>query len=539
MLLEAFVPRDIYPCTVDEKNRLSKSSMSALFGHMYSDRTTFTHDETMMKKRGDDTKSGKQVSDSSIHDMTAPQRVRSDASGPRRLNISSDAEVDQRTVNDRDRRNNSTDGHGSARAVIRAGECKPQLTDRRPVDEGRGLPDVPDMIDLTSPSVAPRDGKLETKLRNARRRDGKKLQLLKGNLLLSSQANLEDMRRWERDNSDRETDVARQQRVPDIERQLMSKSADRPSTREAQGDFWPPLDVDHYCPSNDVDHYASARQREKLHKHGNPGRDARFHPLGKATDIDRQLMKKKREAHPRPTGEPKRPTSPSSSSSSSSIGPKLSPLLVTKDHAPDADVDPVVDISNRGPITDSEACSPRNDRPLSREAQGSVRLSSGVDYYSPLNADHYAKEREQEKRRKAQSTSKAASLVDHCDTSLDAQRSLLGTVGTQLPPSLRDRWLKRIADDPRANEGPWSSVKRHKAEETSERYGRLTPPDPTPFNGQNLPGSKRSGDQRTSSPATMAFRRQAHDAVDGSRGLSWFDIGLVSVGGHQEEEEEL
>lgn len=50
ILLEAFKPKDIHPCTVDERNWGYTNSMAHLFGHMYEKVPNFTHDRFMMSK---------------------------------------------------------------------------------------------------------------------------------------------------------------------------------------------------------------------------------------------------------------------------------------------------------------------------------------------------------------------------------------------------------------------------------------------------------------------------------------------------------
>ena len=51
-LVEAFKPKNIHPCTVDEANWTPVSSMSFLFGHIYDFPVSFRHDQMMFKKRG-------------------------------------------------------------------------------------------------------------------------------------------------------------------------------------------------------------------------------------------------------------------------------------------------------------------------------------------------------------------------------------------------------------------------------------------------------------------------------------------------------
>ena len=50
LLIEAFKPKDIYPCTVEEKNWDASRSMHHLFGHLYDDVPAFRHDRQMVAK---------------------------------------------------------------------------------------------------------------------------------------------------------------------------------------------------------------------------------------------------------------------------------------------------------------------------------------------------------------------------------------------------------------------------------------------------------------------------------------------------------
>ncbi|KAK3705078.1 hypothetical protein LTR37_013445 [Vermiconidia calcicola] len=51
-LVEAFKPRNIHPCTVDETNWAPSSSMNFLFGHIYDLPPSFRHDQLMLSRRG-------------------------------------------------------------------------------------------------------------------------------------------------------------------------------------------------------------------------------------------------------------------------------------------------------------------------------------------------------------------------------------------------------------------------------------------------------------------------------------------------------
>jgi hypothetical protein len=51
-LVEAFKPKDIWPCTVDKANWSAAQSMSFLFGHLYEMPCKFTHDQEMFRKKG-------------------------------------------------------------------------------------------------------------------------------------------------------------------------------------------------------------------------------------------------------------------------------------------------------------------------------------------------------------------------------------------------------------------------------------------------------------------------------------------------------
>ncbi|TKA79551.1 hypothetical protein B0A55_02738 [Friedmanniomyces simplex] len=51
-LVDAFKPKDIHPCTVDDAHWTTDQSMSFLFGHIYTSGPQFSHDQMMLKKRG-------------------------------------------------------------------------------------------------------------------------------------------------------------------------------------------------------------------------------------------------------------------------------------------------------------------------------------------------------------------------------------------------------------------------------------------------------------------------------------------------------
>lgn len=52
LLIEAFKPKNIHPCTVDEAAWTPNSSMSFLFGQIYDTPVSFAHDQKMLKKHG-------------------------------------------------------------------------------------------------------------------------------------------------------------------------------------------------------------------------------------------------------------------------------------------------------------------------------------------------------------------------------------------------------------------------------------------------------------------------------------------------------
>ncbi|GAB7329712.1 hypothetical protein MBLNU13_g01444t1 [Cladosporium sp. NU13] len=53
-LIDAFKPKDIWPCTVDKANWSAAQSMSFLFGHLYDAPCKFTHDQAMFREKGGD-----------------------------------------------------------------------------------------------------------------------------------------------------------------------------------------------------------------------------------------------------------------------------------------------------------------------------------------------------------------------------------------------------------------------------------------------------------------------------------------------------
>lgn len=55
VLVEAFIPRNIYPCTVDKSNWGPEHTMSYLFGHLYTTPQKFGHDTLMLQQyKGED-----------------------------------------------------------------------------------------------------------------------------------------------------------------------------------------------------------------------------------------------------------------------------------------------------------------------------------------------------------------------------------------------------------------------------------------------------------------------------------------------------
>jgi hypothetical protein len=117
--------------------------------------------------------------------------------------------------------------------------------------------------------------------------------------------------------------------------------------------------------------------------------------------------------------------------------------------------------------------------------------------------------------------------------------------------SLRNRWNKRIG----ASMPPeWDPAPKKRPLHQSSDYGRLSPPTFTEKNDQGrivrgsdqeavgTPRPRRSSGRLQNgslgmSPLTkIGLRQEAFDAVSSS---VWSDVGLVSVSGHQVEEEEL
>ncbi|KAK4555753.1 hypothetical protein LTR86_006973 [Recurvomyces mirabilis] len=52
LLINALRPADIHPCTVDEQDWGADNSMGYLFGHLYNDPVSFSHDQMMLRKQG-------------------------------------------------------------------------------------------------------------------------------------------------------------------------------------------------------------------------------------------------------------------------------------------------------------------------------------------------------------------------------------------------------------------------------------------------------------------------------------------------------
>ncbi|KAK0249365.1 hypothetical protein B0A54_03730 [Friedmanniomyces endolithicus] len=68
-LIDAFKPKDIYPCTVDDAAWTTDHSMSFLFGHIYTSGHQFTHDHAMLSKM---TRRGCRPSSKDTHRALAP-----------------------------------------------------------------------------------------------------------------------------------------------------------------------------------------------------------------------------------------------------------------------------------------------------------------------------------------------------------------------------------------------------------------------------------------------------------------------------------
>ena len=52
LLIDAFKPQDIFPCTVIPEGWTFDCSMQALFGHLYTDEVDFSHDRVMVAHHG-------------------------------------------------------------------------------------------------------------------------------------------------------------------------------------------------------------------------------------------------------------------------------------------------------------------------------------------------------------------------------------------------------------------------------------------------------------------------------------------------------
>ncbi|CAK3950547.1 Hypothetical predicted protein [Lecanosticta acicola] len=118
LLIGAFRPKDIHPCTVDEQNWHSTHSMSHLFGHLYDTVATFGHDQLMLQRQA--AAEDKDRADARSPSQTPPRDTQefeerlnaghgisnapsSSARRPRRRSLLSDPQEDSETARKRRR----------------------------------------------------------------------------------------------------------------------------------------------------------------------------------------------------------------------------------------------------------------------------------------------------------------------------------------------------------------------------------------------------------------------------------------------------
>lgn len=159
------------------------------------------------------------------------------------------------------------------------------------------------------------------------------------------------------------------------------------------------------------------------------------------------------------------------------------------------------------------------------------------NFWPPRDIDHYSPPRRR-KRSRSPLRTVAPESRHKCNKVPDQRWSPFTPVARSLTPPLRDRWLRHIADA-RTDEDPLSD-RIHEGDQVSE-CSVVVESSPSPwqeegkveFGNQELPGMGHP------SVRSSAFRNEAYQAVKNESHLTWSDIGLVSVGGHQMKEEEL
>ncbi|KAK5171313.1 uncharacterized protein LTR77_004457 [Saxophila tyrrhenica] len=424
LLVDAFKPRDINPCTVDEKHWRPQSSMGALFGHLYNDVPTFTHDDTMFNMRlpNEPIKTEHtrptSPSDGSEPDIALMQQA-NDGGGVPVL-------VRQPAVEPIVIPSDDSQGGDLGEEHIR------HVSDRAPAENDEQQYGLENNMQPAATQVFgwSNRGRSETptQTRNARRAEKKKLTFLKEQNLLPSQSTLKDMRQWEQSNGDWMARI--------LPKEILAHNIDPParntgSRRNADG-------------TDSVD--PSRREQEQLWSHSTA----------------------KLPVHP-----------------------------------------------------------------------------SQTDLFWPLdNAARFFESREHRELREVPSTAPTARIHHNGNDQLPSKWPSLTAIETRSVSPLRNRWLKRMADcqASKDDEQPAAVDKKLKQDLEPGRVVHSTRPGTAQRSMERTPvssGNARPSRHSVSLPTTMAFRLEAGDAAKGVGGLSWFDVGLVSVGGHQTREEEL
>ena len=185
--------------------------------------------------------------------------------------------------------------------------------------------------------------------------------------------------------------------------------------------------------------------------------------------------------------------------------------------------------------------STRQKRTTSKTVSEAASRRNEGDYWPPLEVDHYSPPPERNNRR-------VSTPSDHGEEIDGRGWPGLSKADIISAESVRQRWDMRLGSE-------WNPTipKKRPSHEQSTEYGRLSPPKVTenykfgPARGhggevfQKLHSGQFNKRRQNSSSGMsprvkIGLRQEAFDAVASS---VWSDVGLVSVGGHQEEEEEL
>jgi hypothetical protein len=247
------------------------------------------------------------------------------------------------------------------------------------------------------------------------------------------------------------------------------------------------------------------------------------------------MMLKKRGAYPDVEKAPQRPAS--SSSDDCSYATPTGRNGLQKRQSNPMQTQPADARQERRQSEDVRRVSNRSMGRAGKQAQG--------DFRPPLDVDHYSPSRESSRPRTAPTRIMSSG---HEENEVELERTEWPNLARlESPPKspLRNRWLKRIATAVESNskDGEWTTDRPQKRHRQSEEYGRLTPPtgidDARIRQRTDEMDSDVGSNHSVSGPMTLAFRKEVYDAIKGGGELTWPEIGLVSVSGHQVKEVEL